>query len=64
LMDAYASGDVYHSLASMCGLTQDRNIARWKKEQKGQRQRMKALQLGISYGMGVPSLGAASTGIH
>ena len=56
LIDAYQSGDVYHSLALMCGLTQDHNAKRWKNEHPAQRQRMKALQLGINYGMGVPSL--------
>lgn len=40
----------------MCGLTNDTDIERWKSENKPQRQRMKALQLGISYGMGVRSL--------
>jgi DNA polymerase-1 len=52
----YASGDTYHALAHMCGLTTDTNIQRWKDECKDQRQRMKVLQLGISYGMGVRSL--------
>ena len=55
-MEAYSGGDVYHSLAMMCGLTNDTNTKRWKKENSGQRQQMKALQLGISYGMGVRSL--------
>ena len=40
----------------MCGLTNDTDIKRWKKEHPDVRQRMKSLQLGISYGMGVPSL--------
>jgi DNA polymerase-1 len=56
LMESYRSGDIYHSLAVLCGLTQDTNIARWKSECKDQRQRMKVLQLAISYGMGVRSL--------
>jgi DNA polymerase I len=56
LMDAYSSGDVYHALAVMCGLTDDRDVQHWKKNNKAMRQRMKALQLGINYGMGVPSL--------
>jgi DNA polymerase family A len=56
LIDAYRTGDIYHSLALMCGLTDDCDIKRWKDEHKDQRQRMKALQLGISYGMGVRSL--------
>ena len=56
LMEAYRGGDVYHALALMCGITQDPDPQRWKKENPTMRQRMKALQLGINYGMGVPSL--------
>lgn len=56
LMESYRSGDIYHSLAMLCGLTSDTDIARWKSECKDQRQRMKVLQLAISYGMGVRSL--------
>jgi DNA polymerase I len=56
LADAYRGGDIYHSLAMLCGLTDDPDIGRWKANNSGQRQRMKALQLGISYGMGVRSL--------
>ena len=52
----YAAGDVYHALARLCGLTPDPDPARWKRENAATRQRMKVLQLGISYGMGVPSL--------
>jgi DNA polymerase-1 len=55
LMDAYR-GDVYHALALICGLTDDRDPTRWKKQNPEARNRMKALQLGINYGMGVPSL--------
>ena len=40
----------------MCGLTNDTDIKRWKNDNKDQRQRMKQLQLGINYGMGVRSL--------
>src|SRR6516225_5984137 len=40
----------------MCGLTQEPDPAHWKKHNYDMRQRMKALQLGINYGMGVPSL--------
>ena len=49
--------EIYHALAVMCGLT-DLDAASWKAtpEGKSQRQRMKALQLGINYGMGVASL--------
>jgi hypothetical protein len=56
LADAYRSGDIYHSLALMCGLTTESDVKKWKRENTGQRQSMKALQLGISYGMGVRSL--------
>ena len=52
----YSSGDIYHALALMCGLTNDTDIKRWKHDYPGQRQQMKALQLGINYGMGVCSL--------
>jgi hypothetical protein len=56
LMDAYRGGDVYHSLARMCGLTTDPDVEHWKKTAAGVRQRMKSLQLAVSYGIGVPSL--------
>jgi DNA polymerase I-like protein with 3'-5' exonuclease and polymerase domains len=56
LIDAYRSGDVYHSLALMCGATTDQDRIRWKKDKVEDRQRMKSLQLGVNYGMGVPSL--------
>jgi DNA polymerase family A len=56
LIDAYSGGDVYHALAMMCGLTNDHDAKHWKNDQPAMRQRMKALQLGINYGMGVPSL--------
>jgi len=52
----YAGGDIYHALAHMCGLTTDTDRVRWKKENPAVRDRMKKLQLGIGYGMGVPSL--------
>jgi DNA polymerase I len=55
LIEAYGT-DVYHALALMCGLTDDPDWRRWKKEHKDMRNRMKALQLGINYGMSVPSL--------
>jgi DNA polymerase I-like protein with 3'-5' exonuclease and polymerase domains len=55
-MSAYNDGDVYYSLARVCGLTDDPDKKRWKNSNPAQRQRMKALQLAISYGMGVPSL--------
>ncbi len=56
LMAAYSGGDVYYALALMCGLTNDPDVKHWKANNKSMRQRMKSLQLGINYGMGVPSL--------
>ena len=56
LGEAYRAGDVYHALAVLCGLTDDTDVRRWKRENTSQRQQMKALQLGINYGMGVRSL--------
>jgi DNA polymerase I-like protein with 3'-5' exonuclease and polymerase domains len=40
----------------MCGITSETDPVKWKKENPEQRNRMKALQFGINYGMGVPSL--------
>ena len=48
--------DIYHALAQLCGLTDDPDPIRWKKNNPAMRQRMKPLQLGINYGMSVPSL--------
>jgi hypothetical protein len=56
LMDAYRGGDVYHALARSCGFTDDPDPVHWKEHNPAMRQRMKTLQLGIGYGMGVPSL--------
>ena len=56
LIEDYLSGDVYHGLAKLCGLTNDPDPKHWKKNNPAMRQRMKALQLGLNYGMGVPSL--------
>jgi hypothetical protein len=56
LMADYAAGDIYHALARLCGLTDDADPMHWKKTEPAMRQRMKPLQLGINYGMGVPSL--------
>jgi hypothetical protein len=56
LMRDYLSGDVYHGLAWMCDLTDDPDPLRWKRAHPDVRQRMKPLQLAITYGMGVPSL--------
>jgi DNA polymerase I len=56
LIEDYRTGDVYHALARLCGLTTESDPVRWKRECRPQRDRMKPLQLGINYGMGVPSL--------
>ena len=56
LKAAYSGGDVYHALARLCGLTDDPDPIRWKKQHPDVRHRMKSLQLAINYGMGVPSL--------
>jgi hypothetical protein len=56
LMADYRSGDIYHALALMCGLTTNRDIKHWKATEPDMRQRMKSLQLAINYGMGVSSL--------
>ena len=52
----YRGGDVYHALARMCGLTNDPDLIHWKANNQAMRDRMKPLQLAITYGMGVPSL--------
>jgi DNA polymerase-1 len=56
LIEDYAGGDIYHALARLCGLTNDPDPVHWKKTNPAMRNRMKPLQLGINYGMGVPSL--------
>jgi hypothetical protein len=56
LMDDYGGGDIYHALARLCGLAKDPDPIRWKKTNPALRNRMKPLQLGINYGMGVSSL--------
>ena len=56
LIDDYAGGDIYHALARLCDLTNDPDPVHWKKTNPAMRNRMKPLQLGINYGMGVPSL--------
>jgi len=56
LMADYLGGDIYLPLAVMCGLTNETDPVRWKKTNNGVRDRMKPLQLGINYGMSVPSL--------
>ena len=56
LINDYLNGDIYHALALLCGLTREPDPIKWKKQCPDVRNRMKALQLGINYGMGVPSL--------
>ena len=56
LIADYLAGDINHALALMCGITSEADPIKWKKENPEQRNRMKALQFGINYGMGVPSL--------
>jgi DNA polymerase I-like protein with 3'-5' exonuclease and polymerase domains len=56
LKAAYRSGDVYHALARVAGFTHVPDHAHWKQHDPATRQRMKSLQLGINYGMGVPAL--------
>jgi hypothetical protein len=56
LIRDYQGGDVYYALAKLCGLTTDPDFLHWKKYNLETRQRMKSLQLGINYGMAVPSL--------
>jgi DNA polymerase I-like protein with 3'-5' exonuclease and polymerase domains len=55
-LQAAYQGDIYHALAVLSGETTDMDIIRWKREHPEVRQRMKPLQLGINYLMGVPSL--------
>ena len=56
LIDAYRAGDIYHALALVLGFTDDPDPVNWKRTNPAMRNRMKVLQLAISYGMGVPSL--------
>jgi DNA polymerase I len=56
LMNDYAGGDIYHALAHLAGQTYGLDQKTWKEKYPDVRQRMKSLQLAISYGMGVPSL--------
>ena len=56
LMEDYAAGDIYYALARLAGQTYGLDQKSWKKERPDVRQRMKSLQLAVSYGMGVPSL--------
>jgi DNA polymerase I len=52
----YAGGDVYHGLAVMCGHTNYTDPVAWKNDCSDQRDKMKPLELGLRYGMGIPSL--------
>jgi DNA polymerase I-like protein with 3'-5' exonuclease and polymerase domains len=52
----YLTGDFYHAMCFRGGFTTESDRKRWKKENDEQRSQMKQLQLGINYGMGVPSL--------
>jgi DNA polymerase-1 len=63
LLESYLGGDVYYTLACDVGLTDDPDPKHWKDNNQTQRQRMKALQLGINYGMSVASL-ARGLGQH
>jgi hypothetical protein len=56
LLEAYRGGDVYYAFARAAGLTKDPDQKHWAKHDTTMRQRMKALQLGVNYGMGVTSL--------
>jgi hypothetical protein len=56
LIADYRAGDIYHALARTIGLTNDPDPLHWKITNPGMRSRMKPVQLGINYGMGVPSL--------
>jgi hypothetical protein len=56
LMADYRAGDIYHALARLAGFTDDPDPSHWKIHFPDMRQHMKALQFGINYGMGVPSL--------
>ena len=52
----YLTGDVYHAIAHRFGFTNDTDRIRWKATQVDMRNRMKILQLAVSYGQGVASL--------
>ena len=56
MADYRSEGGVYYGLAKLCGLTFGLDPKAWKAEKPEVRQRMKPLQLGITYGMGVKSL--------
>jgi hypothetical protein len=48
--------DVYHALARIAGFTTELDHKLWAEQNKDMRNRMKALQLAINYGMSVSSL--------
>jgi len=52
----YLTGDVYHAIAYRFGFTNDPDRIRWKTTQVDMRNRMKILQLAVSYGQSVTSL--------
>jgi hypothetical protein len=52
----YLTGDIYHAIAYRFGFTNDPDRIRWKTTQVDMRNRMKILQLGVSYGQSVSSL--------
>ena len=56
MADYRSEGGVYYGLAKLCGLTFGLDPEAWKRDKPEVRQRMKPLQLGINYGMGVRSL--------
>jgi DNA polymerase-1 len=56
MRDYGAPGGVYYALAKLCGQTDDPDHVHWKATEGDARQQMKKLQLGVNYGMGVPSL--------
>jgi DNA polymerase I len=56
LKDDSRRGDVYHSLAVMCGKTNYTDPVAWKNDCGEQRQLMKRLELGLRYGMSIKSL--------
>jgi DNA polymerase I len=57
----YGGGDVYHGLAVMCGRTNYTDPVAWKNDCGDQRDKMKPLELGLRYGMSVPSLARGLT---
>src|SRR5262249_13047506 len=53
---AYLTGDIYHAIAYRFGFTNDPDRIHWKATQVDMRNRMKILQLAVSYGQSVSSL--------